>query len=91
MKFDWNNNKDISNFNKHKVHFEEAQTVFYDFLSVTKPDPMHSINEERFITIGISAFNRILVVVHSDKEDTIRIISSRLATKNERKKYEKGN
>jgi uncharacterized DUF497 family protein len=90
VKFDWDKNKANTNYDKHKVYFEEAKSVFYDFLSFTISDKSHSINEERYITIGMSVLNRILVVVHSEKEDTIRIISSRLATKQERKKYEEG-
>lgn len=91
MKFDWDKNKAQKNFEKHKIHFEEAKSVFYDFLSFTLPDPFHSINEERYVTIGMSSFNRLLVVVHSDKDDLIRIISSRLATKHEGRKYEEDN
>jgi hypothetical protein len=71
MKFDWDTNKAKSNLQKHAVSFEEAQTVFYDFLSITIIDPVHSINEERFITIGMSSKNRLLTVVHTEINDTI--------------------
>lgn len=91
MKFVWDENKAKSNLLKHIVGFEEAQTVFYDFLSITISDPFHSIKEERFITIGMSSKNRLLTIVHTEIDDTIRIISSRLATKKERKKYEEEN
>ena len=89
MKFDWDKHKAKSNLQKHSVSFEEAQTVFYDFLSITIPDPVNSIIEERLITIGMSSKNRLLIVVHTEINDTIRIITSRLATKNEGIKYEK--
>lgn len=60
----------------------------YDFLSVTTEDPLYSFDEERFITIGQSEKQRLLVVVHTDRGDKIRIISARIATRNERKGYE---
>lgn len=88
MIFEWDENKAKSNIMKHKISFDEAKTVFYDFLSITIPDLNHSINEERFITIGNSSMNKLLVVMHTDKNDVIRIISSRLATYKERKYYE---
>jgi len=86
--FDWDNEKAESNIRKHAVSFEEAMTVFTDTLSLTIADPIHSYNEERFIIIGQSINNRLIVVVHTDLGDTIRIISARLATKRERKNYE---
>jgi hypothetical protein len=87
-KFDWDINKYLINIEKHSVSFEEAATVFTDLLSLTIADPLHSYDEERFIIIGQSVKNRLVVVVHSDLGDTIRIISARLATKKERKFYE---
>lgn len=65
--------------------------MFYDFLSVTIEDPIHSNKEERFITIGMSSKNKLLIVVHTDNTEEIRIISSRFATKNERRLYEGNN
>ena len=88
IKFDWDNEKAETNLKKHGVSFEEATTVFTDNLSVTIPDPLHSIDEERFVIIGQSIRNRLIVVVHIDLEDIIRIISARLATNRERKNYE---
>ena len=88
MQFEWNREKAQNNVKKHKVSFEEAITVFYDPLSATFNDDEPSINEDRFITIGYSSKNRLLVVAHTEKENTIRIISARFATKNERKRHE---
>lgn len=72
----------------HGVSFEEAETVFSDPFSLTVPDPSHSQNENRFIIAGFSNERRYLVVVHTDRDDKIRIISARLATPKERRKYE---
>jgi uncharacterized DUF497 family protein len=88
MKFEWDPNKAATNLKKHQVSFQEAATVFGDFLSVTFEDPDHSIDEERYITIGISYQSRLLVVSHTDRNDTIRIISARKATSLERRFYE---
>ena len=87
--FEWNENKASTSFKKHGVSFEEATTVFGDTLSVTISDPLHSIDEDRFIIIGHSHKNRLVVVVHTDRGDKIRIISARLATKSERNFYER--
>ncbi len=88
MKFVWDNNKALSNIRKHGISFEEASTVLADNLSVTIPDPLHPGNEERLITIGQSETQRVLVVVHTEQGDVIRLISSRRATVRERKRYE---
>ena len=88
MKFVWDNNKALSNTRKHGVSFEEASTVLADFLSVTIPDPLHPENEERLITIGQSERRRLLVVVHTERGDVIRLISARQAAVQERKRYE---
>ncbi len=90
MTFEWDNTKAGVNRKKHGVSFEEAETVFADFLSVTINDPLHSVNEERYVTVGMSARGRLLVVAHTDENDTIRIISPRTATKKEKKEYEQG-
>jgi uncharacterized DUF497 family protein len=71
------------------VSFDEASTAFKDTLSLTINDPLHSDEEDRFILIGNSARNRLLVVVHTERGENIRIISARKATKKERKQYEK--
>ena len=86
--FEWDPPKNRSNIEKHGVSFEEASTVFQDTLSLTIDDPLHSIDEERLILIGMSQKNRILIVVHTERGDNIRIISARKNTKNEREYYE---
>jgi uncharacterized protein len=90
MKFEWNPNKVELNRQKHQISFLEATTVFSDPLSVTFPDPDHSFGEERYLIIGMSRHHQILVVAHTYKAETIRIISVRGATKRERKFYEQG-
>ncbi|MBV6401806.1 MAG: hypothetical protein CNIPEHKO_02109 [Anaerolineales bacterium] len=93
--FEWDARKAKTNLEKHKVSFEEAQTIFIDPLLVTFPDEFHSNAEERFTSIGISAKERLLLVVHTEQEElkervVIRIISCRKATTSERMTYEKG-
>lgn len=77
--FEWDPEKAESNLQKHGVSFAEAVTVFFDLLSITVPDPLHSVAENRFVITGISYQQRHLVVVHSDGGDKIRLISARLA------------
>jgi uncharacterized DUF497 family protein len=86
----WNPGKARSNLRKHGVTFEEGASVFRDVLSVTISDRLHSGEQGRFVTIGRSARDRTLVVVHSEVGETIRIISARLATRGERREYEEG-
>ena len=88
MTFSWDELKAAANLKKHGVDFREAATVFYDPLSTTFPDDAHSVSERRFVTVGLSALGRLLVVAHTDVNDTIRIISARDATPSERKFYE---
>jgi uncharacterized DUF497 family protein len=92
MKFVWSEKKAEANARKHGVHFEEAATVFGDPLAGTFLDEGHSIGEERFITVGRSSSGRLLVVSHTDEHTDdfpdFRIISARLATTHERKRYE---
>jgi len=88
MQFEWDREKAKKNLRKHRVSFEEAMTVFYDQLSATFEDPNHSIDEERFVTIGYSFHGRLLVVLHAERGKTIRIISARSATTHERKRHE---
>ena len=90
LTFEWDEKKAKRNVRKHKVSFEEASTVFADPLSLTIPDPLHSEEEDRFVTMGMSIKGRLLVVVHTERGDTIRIISARLATPRERRDYERG-
>jgi uncharacterized DUF497 family protein len=91
--FEWDENKAKSNLRKHKISFAEAKTIFDDPFVVTFPDDFHSHEEQRFISIGLSSVNHILLVVHmefSENSDaiSIRIISCRKATALERKIYE---
>ena len=90
LQFEWDSTKARSNIAKHRVSFDEASTVFQDGLSITISDPLHSANEERFVMIGHSCRNRLLVVVHVERGDRIRIISARAATRRERRNYEEG-
>jgi uncharacterized DUF497 family protein len=86
--FEWDLVKASANQERHGVSFVEAATVFFDPLSVTVADPLHSIDEQRFVITGLSYQHRLLVVVHADRGDRIRIISARLATRFERENYE---
>jgi len=88
MKFEWDPEKARSNLRKHKVSFVEAATALKDPMAATGRDPDHSMGEERFITFGVSERGRLLVVAHTEKDDTLRIISARVASKKERKIYE---
>jgi len=90
VRFKWDPAKAADNVARHGVSFEEAATVFRDPLSATGPDPDHSFDEERFVTFGISTSGRLLVIAHTERGDTIRIISARPATAGERKIYEEG-
>ncbi len=88
IQFTWNNEKAKQNLKKHNIAFEEAATVFYDPLSATLDDLDHSVGEQRLITVGYSSRNRLLVVSHTEREKSIRIISARTATAHERKRHE---
>jgi hypothetical protein len=90
LRFEWDKSKAKRNIAKHKISFEEASTVFGDPFSITIENPIHSYAEERFITMGSSFRGKIIVVIHCDKGDTIRIISARAATRREGKTYEEG-
>ena len=90
MQYEWDAIKAAENLAKHGVSFEEAATVFRDTLSASGPDPDHSIGEERSVTFGVSTNGRLLVVAHTERGDTIRIISARPAKPGERKIYEEG-
>ncbi len=80
MRFEWDPGKAAENLAKHGVSSEEAATVFRDPLSATGSDPDHSFGEDRFVTFGISTGGRLLAVAHTDRDDTIRIISARPVT-----------
>jgi len=87
MRFEWDPDKARRNLRKHGISFEEAATAFADPLSLTIEDPDHSQEEDRFATIAASCFRRLIVVIHTDRRGTIRIISARLAGKSERRAY----
>ena len=91
MDFEWDDAKAVANAGKHGVPFSETATVFGDDLSMTYGDPDHSDDEDRYITIGVSESRRLLVVSHTDREGRTRIISARLATRNEKTFYEEQN
>jgi len=90
MTFEWDNKKAESNLTKHKISFEEAQTVFFDSNARMIFDPDHSEQEDRFILLGLSSLLRLLVVCHCCRDangEVIRIISARKANKKEQKQY----
>jgi len=84
----WDPRKSWTNLRKHKISFEEAATVLDNRLSMTKPDPDHSVTESRFLTLGLSSKHRLILVAHTEDPDEIRIISARLPTRSERYAYE---
>lgn len=88
MEFEWDTFKAQSNAEKHGISFAEAMTVFGDPLEVTIPDPDHSEGEHRFLSLGQSDRNRLLVVSYTEREGRIRLISAREAEPRERKVYE---
>ena len=90
IEFAWSTRKATANKRKHRVSFDEAQTVFYDEEALLLDDPDHWEDEDRFLLLGLSSNLRVLVVVHSYTDDeTIRIISARKANARERLMYEK--
>ena len=88
MIYEWDPKKAKANLRKHRVSFEEAATVFLDSFAVTYPDPDHSGEEFREITIGHSAKLGVIFLTHTQRGDRIRIIGARKATRRERKQYE---
>jgi uncharacterized protein len=88
IEFQWDPDKASINAHKHGIAFEEAVTAFDDALSLTIPDPLHSQGESRLVLVGKSRAGRLLVVVHVERGDSIRVISARTATRKERKTYE---
>lgn len=91
INFEWDENKNKINKSKHGVDFEEAVTVFYDEDAIIFDDPEHSMEEERFLILGISKYENLCIVSHCYRggDDKIRIISARKATKSETKTYNK--
>jgi uncharacterized protein len=90
MRFDWDENKAVSNRSKHGVSFEEAKTIFDDPLYVDFYDPAHSEEEDRYLIVGDSSQRRSLIASYTERGNLIRLISSREATRTERKVYEEG-
>ncbi|MBX9584534.1 MAG: BrnT family toxin [Gemmataceae bacterium] len=90
MDFEWDEDKARANEAKHGVSFAEASSVFADPLAITFDDPVHSDDEDRFLTIGLSAAGRVLIVSHTDRGDATRVVSARAASRGERKGYEDG-
>jgi hypothetical protein len=90
MKFEWDKNKAEKNLGKHRISFDEAKTIFDDPLYVDFYDVDHSAEEERYLIVGRSNRERLLIVSYPEREDSIRIISAREVTKSEREAYEEG-
>jgi uncharacterized DUF497 family protein len=90
LDFEWDKRKASANLRKHAVTFDEAATIFKDTLAATISDPDYSEIEDRYISVGVSRMARLLVVIHTDRGDICRIISARLATAQERNRYEEG-
>lgn len=90
LRFAWDLRKAVANLRRHGVSFADAATAFEDPLSITIPDPDHSDHEERFILIGQSQKQQLVVVAHVERDETIRIISARPASRRERTRYEEG-
>ena len=88
LQFEWDNQKARLNFQKHGINFEEAKTVFRDPLAYIFDDQWHSVGEKREIIIGHDDKNRLVLVCFTERNQIIRIISARLATKKERQDYE---
>lgn len=88
VRFEWDKQKAATNQKKHHVSFDEARTVFNDPLAQIFDDEQHSKEERREIMIGHSAASRLLIICFTERQEVIRIISARLATKRERQDYE---
>jgi len=90
LTFEWHEGKAKESLKKHKFSFEEAKTIFGDPFLMTYPDLDHSESEQRYINIGTSSKDRLLVVIHTERGENIRIISCRKAITRERTVYEEG-
>ena len=88
LNFEWDARKSVSNLAKHRVSFEEATAVFADPLGRIMSDPRHSVGEERYVLLGVSLRRRLLAVMYTERGDVIRLISARVATRQERRDYE---
>jgi uncharacterized protein len=85
VEFEWDSNKAVANLRKHGVRFAEAVTIFEDDGSLTMPDD--DLTEERFISVGLGSLGRVLVVVYTLRDDRVRIITARKATRREQSQY----
>lgn len=90
MEFEWDTNKSTVNLSRHSVSFDEAKTAFQDPFYVVFDDPDHSFQENRYIAIGQSAQHRLLFISYTERENAVRLISARNATRSERELYEEG-
>ncbi|MBE9189657.1 BrnT family toxin [Gloeocapsopsis crepidinum LEGE 06123] len=90
MQFEWDNSKAASNLSKHGVSFEEAKTVFDDPLYIDFYDPDHSEVEERYLIVGLSSRERLLIVSYTERKNSICLISAREVTRTEQEAYEEG-
>lgn len=90
LEFEWDEKKAVANQNKHGVAFEEGKTVFNDPYAITIADPGYSIEEDRWVDIGLSGQGRVLVVWYTEVEQRIRIIGCRKATTSETQTYVHG-
>ncbi|MBO6140588.1 MAG: BrnT family toxin [Ruminococcus sp.] len=92
LHFEWDENKNEINKRKHGISFETAKEVFYDDLAIVFDDPDHSVDEDRFLIIGMTKSSKVCIVSHCyrDNDNIIRIISAREATKREKNFYEEG-
>ncbi len=90
IKILWSEKKNRQNIRKHKIDFNEARTIFDDPLQISISDPDHSFDERRYVTIGNSEQNRLLIIAHTFHNDKIRIITARKPSRRERKNYEEG-
>jgi uncharacterized protein len=88
--FEWDARKAAANFKKHGVTFEDASSVFFDPLAITYPDPDHSLDELREVTLGYTMKKDLVFVSHRARGERIRIIGARSATRTERRQYEEG-
>jgi uncharacterized DUF497 family protein len=88
LRFEWDPAKAKQNLEIHSVSFDEASTTFRDILSLAIYDPLHSKDEDRLVLIGNSHRNRLLVVIHTERGNNIRLISARKASRKERTQYE---
>jgi len=90
LEFEWDETKARENLKKHKVSFDEGKTIFNDPFLLTFPDINTSDAEERYVNIGLSIRDRVLVLIHTERQGRIRIISCRKASARERRHYEEG-